>query len=214
MSDLHFDVQGARAEPYAAAPTLMLRLRVRDAEGARIEAVALRIQIETQRRHYDLPEEERLFELFGERSRWGETLKPMLWTITSAMVPRFDGVTEVDLPLPCSYDFEVAAAKYFHALDGGEIPLLLLFSGSVFATVDGRMSVDQVRWEREARYRLPVNVWRDVMNLYYPDSAWLRVRRDTFDALHRYKGRNALPTWEAAIDTLLERAGAEQREPV
>jgi hypothetical protein len=130
------------------------------------------------------------------------------------MIPAFDGSTEIDLPLVCSYDFEVAAAKYFHALDDGEIPLLLLFSGSVFAHGEGGLSVDQVPWHREASFRLPVRVWRDVVDAYWPDSAWIRVRRDTFDALHRFKGREALTTWEETIEALLQRAGADEREPV
>jgi hypothetical protein len=216
MSDLHFEVIGARAEPYAAVPTLMLRLRIRDAAGARIHAIGLRIQIqiEPQRRHYTSSEEDRLFELFAEPARWGETLRGLLWTHASAMIPAFDGSTEIDLPLVCSYDFEVAAAKYFHALDDGEIPLLLLFSGSVFAHGEGGLSVDQVPWHREASFRLPVRVWRDVVDAYWPDSAWIRVRRDTFDALHRFKGREALTGWEETIEALLQRAGADEREPV
>ena len=36
------------------------------------------------------------------------------------------------LPVPLTYDFEVATAKYFHGLEDGEIPLLLLFSGTIF----------------------------------------------------------------------------------
>ncbi|MEJ7749233.1 MAG: DUF6084 family protein [Candidatus Limnocylindrales bacterium] len=216
MSDLYFEIVGARAEPYAALPTLMLRLRIRDAGGARIHAIGLRIQIqiEPQRRHYSSAEEDRLFELFGEARRWGETLRTVLWTHASVMIPAFESVTEVDVPLVCSYDFEVAAAKYFHALDDGEIPLLLLFSGSVFAQGDNGLAVDQVPWHREANYRLPVRVWRDVVNAYWPDSAWLRLRRDTFDALHRFRGQHALTSWEDTIEVLLERARADQRERV
>lgn len=215
MSDLYFDVVGARAEPYAAVPTLMLRLRIRDGGGARIHAIGLRIQIqiEPQKRHYTSSEEDRLFELFGETQRWGETLRGLLWTHSSAMIPAFEGTTEIDLPLVCSYDFEVAAAKYFHALDDGEIPILLLFSGSVFAHGEGGLSIDQVPWHREASYRLPVKVWRDVVDAYWPDSAWIRVRRDTFDALHHFRGREALTSWEDTIDLLLRRAGADELEP-
>jgi hypothetical protein len=216
MSDLHFEVIGARAEPYAAVPTLMLRLRIRDAGGARIHAIGLRtqIQIEPQRRHYSGREEDRLLELFGEPARWGETLRGLLWTHASSMVPAFAGSVDIDLPIACSYDFEVAAAKFFHALDDGEIPLLLLFNGTVFAQGENGLSVDQVAWHREASYRLPVRVWRDLVDAYWPDSAWIRLRRDTFDALHRFRGREALVTWEDTIDALLRRAGADEREAV
>jgi hypothetical protein len=216
MSGLRFEVVTIRAEPYAAVPTLLLRLAIREANGASIHAIGLRIQIqiEAQRRHYAAPEEQRLNEVFGEPERWGETLRPLLWTHVSTMVPAFDGSVEIDIPVGCSYDFEVASAKYFHALDGGEIPLLLQFSGSVFARTANGFQVDQISWDREARHRLPVKVWRDLMDLYFPDSAWLRLRRDTFDALHRFRGREALRTWEETIDVLLERAGADEREPV
>jgi hypothetical protein len=215
MSDLRFEVVGARAEPYAVVPTLMLRIGIRDSTGARIHAVGLKIQvqIESQRRHYTAAEEDRLYELFGEPARWGETLRTFLWTHVGAMVPAFEGATEIEVPLQCSYDFEVAAAKYFHALDEGDIPLLLQFSGSVFAQSASGIAFDQIAWNQEASFRLPVRTWRDLMNAYYPDSAWLRLRRDTFDALHRFKGREVITTWDETIDLLLERAGADEREP-
>ncbi|MEO5940600.1 MAG: DUF6084 family protein [Candidatus Limnocylindrales bacterium] len=211
MSDLRFSIIGARPEPYAMAPTLMVRLRIVDASGSRIQAVGLKVQVqvEAQRRHYSPAEEGRLFELFAEPSRWGDTLRTLLWTHLSVMVPAFVGETEIDVPVLCSYDFDVAAAKYFHALDDGEIPLLFQFSGSVFAHADGGgLAVDQIAWNQESAFRLPVQAWRDVMNLYFPDSAWLRLRRDSFDALHRFRGQEALRTWEETIDLLLRRAAS------
>ena len=192
------------------APTLMVRLRIRDALGGRIHAVALKaqVQIEAQRRHYSQAEEGRLFELFAEPTRWGDTLRTLLWTHLSMMIPAFEGETEIDVPVTCSYDFDVAAAKYFHGLDDGEIPLLFQFSGSVWAAGEGgRLAVDQVAWNQEAAYRLPVKTWRELMNLYFPDSAWLRLRRDSFDALHRFRGADALRTWDETIELLLRRAG-------
>lgn len=216
MSHLSFAVLGARAEPYAAVPTLVLRLRIEETTGARIHTLALRcqIQIEPRQRHYSAAEEERLLELFGEPQRWGQTLKTILWTHASLMVPGFEGSLEIDLPVPCTYDFEVTAAKYFHGLDDGEIPLLLLFSGTAFikgaAGGSSGFSVEPVPWEKEAPFRLPVSVWRDLMNRYFPDSAWIRLRRDAFDALHRFRGERALPTWEAAIETLLQEAAVEK----
>lgn len=208
MTALGFSVLGARAEPYAAAPTLMLRLRITESTGERIHAMALRcqIQIEPRQRHYTAAEEERLLELFGEPPRWGETLKTVLWTHASLMVPGFEGSREIDLPVACTYDFELTAAKYFHALDEGEIPLLLLFSGTVFTRGQNGFSVEQIPWEKEAPFRLPVAVWRELMDRYFPGSAWLRLRRETFDALHQFRGRRALPTWDDAIEALLHEA--------
>jgi len=206
MSELRFEVIGARHEPYAVVPTLILRLRISEDSGQQIGTIALRaqIQIEPRRRRYDGAEEDRLLEVFGEPARWGDTLRTLLWTNASLVVPAFSGSTEVDLPIACTYDFEVVAAKYFHSLDGGEIPLLFLFSGTVFERRGTGFSIDQVPWHHEAAYRLPVSVWRAMMDAYFPDSAWIRLRRDTFDALHQYRGRRVLTTWDEAVDSLLD----------
>ena len=210
MSELTIEVIGARAEPYAAVPTLLLRLAITEPSGDPVHAIALRtqIQIEPQRRRYSKDEEARLLELFGEQPQWGESLRPFLWTHASTMLTGFTGRTEVDLPVACSYDFEVAAAKYLHSLSDGEIPLALLFSGTVFARRDGVVSVQPVAWHVEANYRLPVKVWRDLMDLYFPNSGWIRLRRDTIDALTRYKAQRAIPSWEDAFELLLKEAGA------
>jgi hypothetical protein len=209
MSQLSFEVLGARAEPYAAVPTIAFTLRVGEASGQPIHTIALRcqIQIEPRRRPYSPAEEARLLELFGEPKRWGDTLKTLLWTQAPLMVPGFAGSTQIALPVACTYDFEVTAAKYFQALDDGEIPLLFLFSGTVFAKNGAGVSVEPVPWEKEAPFRLPVRVWREVMDLYFPGSAWIRLRRETFDALHHFKARRVLPTWDDAVEALLEAAG-------
>ena len=212
MSSLSFEVLGARAEPHAAVPTLALRLRLIEADAQAVHAVALRCQlmIEPQKRRYEPEEQARLVELFGETPRWGETLRPFLWTHVSTVVTGFHATTEIDLPITCTYDFEVAAAKYLHGLDSGEIPILLLFSGTIFrAPAAGGMAASPVAWHEEASYRLPVHVWRDVMDRYFPNSGWLRVSRDTLDALTRFKARRALPTWEEAFEQLLKEAGEE-----
>jgi hypothetical protein len=211
MTNLSFTVLGARAEPYAAVPTLIFRLRVTESTGERIHALALRcqIQIEPRHRHYSGNEEERLLELFGEPRRWGETLKSILWTHASAMLPGFTGSLELDLPVACTYDFEVTGTKYFHALDDGEIPLLLLFNGTVFTRGQTGFSVEPVPWEKEAPFRLPVKIWRELMDQYFPGGAWIRLRRESFDALHRFKGRRALPTWDDAVEALIREAGEE-----
>jgi Family of unknown function (DUF6084) len=209
MSELVFDCLGVRPEPYATAPMLVLRLRVVETTGDAVHAIALRcqIRIEPQRRRYTRQEAEGLLDLFGEPDRWGDTLKPMQFANLSVMVPRFEGATEVDLHVPCTYDFEVASAKYFHALADGVVPLLLLFSGTVFRKGATGFVVEQVPWHTEATYRLPVAVWRQLMDLYFPNAAWIRVRRETLDALQRFKARRALPTWDDALEALLKETG-------
>jgi hypothetical protein len=210
-ADWRFEVLEVRTEPYAAAPTLMCRLRATaGGPGVVVQALALRVQIriEPQRRQYAPAEADRLFELFGDAPQWADSIKPLLWTHASTMVPSFDGQADIDLPIACTYDFDVASAKYFHALDRGEVPLLFLFNGTAFMKAGPGWSVEPVPWDAEAAYRLPVSVWRETMDHYFPGSAWLRLGRDSFDALHRFKGRGAFPTWDAAIEALLAGAAA------
>jgi hypothetical protein len=209
MSELTFAILGVRVEPYAATPTLVFRLRVEAPGGETIHTLALRcqIRIEPQRRHYATDEGAGLEELFGMTERWGDTLKPFLWTHVSTMAPGFTGAGEIDLAVPCTYDFDVAASKYLHALEGGEIPLLFLFSGTVFAKGEGGLRVTQIPWDRETRHRLPVATWRELMDCYYPNAGWLRLRRDTLDALLSLKARRAVATFDEVIDMLLAGAG-------
>ena len=213
MTDLAFTVLDAAPEPYGAAPTLLLRVRATEATGATVHAIALRaqIQIEPQRRKYDGSEHAVLADLFGTPDRWSSTLKPFLWTHASTMVRGFTGDIEFDLPVPCTYDFDVAATKYLHSLGDGEIPLNVLFSGTVFTRGSTGFGVEQVPWHLESAYRMPVRVWRDLMDAYFPGGGWIRVDRETLDALARFKASRGLTSWEQALDELL--AGATEVTP-
>jgi Family of unknown function (DUF6084) len=208
MSELVFDCVGARADRFAVVPSMILTLRISETSGQRVEAIALRcqIRIEPARRRYSDAEAERLGDLFGETQRWAETLKPVQFTTVALMVPGFTGSTEVDLPIPLTYDMEIGATRYFAGLEDGEVPLLLLFSGTVFGTSDGRLSVQQVPWSKEASYRLPVAVWREAIDAHFPNSAWIKISNSTLDELLRFKTRAALPTWEATLLALLAAA--------
>jgi hypothetical protein len=211
MNNLAFEVVDARPEAHAAVPTILLRMRVTRTDGATVHALALRgqIRIEPQRRRYQPEEEARLYELFGDTPQWGESLRPFLWTHVATTVGGFTGSTEFDLPVECSYDFEVAGAKYLHALAGGEIPLILLFSGTVFTPGERGFAAEPISWNSEATYRMPVGIWRGVMDLYFPNSGWLRLNRDTLDRLQRFKTSQAVPTWDQAFELLLKRAGED-----
>ena len=176
-------------------------------EGETIHAIALRsqIQIEVTRRTYSPQEQGRLLDLFGQPDRWGRTLRNLLWTHASMVVPAFEGdQTVAEMNVPCTFDFNVAATKYFEGLDDGEIPLLALFSGTVFyATPDSSLQVAPISWELEARSRLPVAVWREMMGSYYPNSVWLNLRKDVFEQLYQYKVAHGIPTWEQALERML-----------
>jgi hypothetical protein len=210
MADLAFDPVAARPERLSLVPAMSLVLRISETSGQRVDAIALRcqIRIEPARRRYSDAEAQRLHDLFGGRERWADTLKPMQFTTVTAMVPGFSGSIEVDLPVPLSYDLEVGSARYLAGLDSGHVPLLLLFSGTVFTTTrDSRLQVQQVPWSKEATYPLPVSVWREAIDAHFPDSAWIRMSRGTLDELTRFKSREALPTWDATLTALLARAG-------
>jgi len=207
VPDLSFQVEGAEVVPYTASPLLAFKLRIANAKAEEaIQTIALRcqIQIETTKRHYNGEEQASLLDLFGEPERWSNTLRAMLWTHASAIVTPFAGDTLVELQVPCTFDFNVAATKYFAGLEGGEVPLNLMFSGTIFyEAADGALQIEQIPWDREAQYRLPVQVWNEMMDSYYPNGAWLRLRRDVFDRLHRYKMQRGIPTWEQTIESLL-----------
>jgi Family of unknown function (DUF6084) len=207
MPDLSFRIEDATVVPFAAAPTLAFRLRIENAiVGEMIHTVALRcqIQIDVTRRRYTLEEQGRMRDLFGEPDRWSQTLRSLLWTHANVVVPSFQGSTTADLPVPCTFDFNVAATKYFEGLTEGEIPLLVMFSGTVFyADADDVLQVMPISWEQETRFKLPVKVWRDMMDSYYPNCIWLSLRRDVFERLYQYKMQHGIPTWEQALEKVL-----------
>jgi hypothetical protein len=212
VPDLDFGVEGAEVLEYAAAPSLLFKLCIENLEEEPIRSVTLnaQVRIAATQRHYDAAEQEQLLEVFGEPHRWGNTLRSLLWAHTTLQVPSFSGSTVVDMPVPCTYDFDVVAAKYFHALEDGEVPLEFLFSGTVFYAGEGeRLQVARISWEKEAQFRFPVRVWKEMMEHYFPNSAWIRLRKDAFDQLYDYKVRRGLPTWEAAVESLLRASEQE-----
>lgn len=215
MPDLDFHIEGAGVLEYAATPSLLFKLRIDNRGPDSVRSIMLTTQIRIIPRHRSyLPDEERkLRELFGETKQWGMSLNSLVWTHTSLQIPPFDGSTLVDMPVPCTYDFDVVSAKYFHALQDGEIPLEFLFSGSMFYLSPIGLQVAQIPWEKEASFRLPVRVWQEMMEHYFPNSAWIRLRKDAFDRLYDFKARQGFATWEAALDSLLHRAGEEVDSP-
>lgn len=209
MPDLTFRIEGAQAVAYSVTPLLGFDLRIANAGPERILTFTLQcqIQIEATRRRYNPQDQEHLRDLFGEPHRWGQTLRNMLWTHTSAIVPGFTGDTRVELPVPCTFDFNVAAVKYFQGLTDGDIPLCFQFSGTVFyESAAGQLQVAPISWDKEAKFRLPVIKWKEMMDLYYPNTAWLCLNRDIFERLYRYKVRLGTPTWEEVLENLLDDA--------
>jgi hypothetical protein len=153
--------------------------------------------------------------LFGEPARWGQTLRALLWANVSVIVPGFQDQTTVLVPLPCTFDFNVATTKYFHGLSSGEIPLAVFFSGTLFHTDErGAMQISKIGWDREAKYRLPVAIWKRLMDAHYQNSAWLCLRRDIFEELYRYKVAHGIPTWDQTLENILAQAQEAEAQKV
>jgi hypothetical protein len=207
VPNLDFRVTGVEPAVRGLAPLLHFKVEVTNTPPTqRLHSVMLQaqIQIEAARRNYEPEEKEKLVELFGTPDRWGQTLRTRLWTISSTTLRGFAGSTEGILPVACTYDLNVSATKYFYALAGGEASLLFLFSGTVFyAAEDGRLQVEQISWEKECVYRMPVRVWQEMMDHHYPNSAWISLPRESFDRLYAFKREAGLTSWEQVIDRLL-----------
>jgi len=207
MPDLDFEITGVEAPSHSVAPLLLFKLAITNwPPDEPIHSVMLQcqIQIESVKRHYSGPEKEKLADLFGEPERWGQTLRNKLWTHANVNITAFTGRKVVDVAVPCTYDLNVVGTKFFYALEAGEIPLLFLFSGTIFYMAeDGRLQVSQVSWNKEAAFKLPVSVWQQMIENHYPNSAWLYLQRDVFERLYEYKRQQGLPTWERTIERLL-----------
>lgn len=213
MPDLSFEIIGAEVVKYSVLPLINFKMRIVNAdEEEQVQNINLKSQIMlsvTQRR-YNAEEKSKLKELFGEPERWSKTLRTFLWTHVITVVPRFTGSTIVELPVPCIYDFEVVSAKYFDALEEGEIPLNFLFSGTIFyRDEDSNLQIGQVSWSKEANYRLPVSLWKEAIETHFPNSAWIRLQKDVFDQLYQYRIAQGLVTWEDVLTRLLRTSSEE-----
>lgn len=215
MSAYTFAVADVFAEPYAAAPQLTARLHVTEDTGAQVHAIALRCQvrIEPQRRGYDDEQARRLAGLFGGRERWADTLRPFLWMQCNTTVQGFTGETEVDLPMPCTYDMDVVGSNYLHAVGSGPVRLTFLYSGTVFLRQGNGFGVEQVPWDCDSSYQMPAEVWTQMMESYFPGTGWIRIHTDVLDDLAAFRAERGLTSWEETLQTLLS-ASRSNGQPV
>lgn len=206
MPDINFNITGVRSANSGMTPLMVFDLQI-DNQPAdeHIQSILLQtqIRIESTRRRYSEAARKRLVELFGASKDWGRTLRDMLWTNESTTVSAFTGSATVELSVPCTFDMNIAAAKYFYGIDEGEVPLIFLFTGTIFYTSGGRVLIQRISWESECRYRMPIERWKVLMNEHYPNSAWIYLDRDVFDRLYAYKQRNGFTSWDATVTRLL-----------
>lgn len=206
MLTYEFAITDVRPDPSAAVPTLVFRLRIAVSDDARVQSILLRTQvrIEPELRHYDDDEQARLYDLFGHPAQWSHTLKPFLLCHLTTGVSSFDGSCEIDLHVPVSYDLEVTAGSYLHSVRSGSIPLIFLFSGTVFLRGDNGVQINQIPWDCDARFAMPSEIWTSLMDAFFPDSGWVRLSRETIDALRVIKSVGAIPTWDGVMRALLQ----------
>lgn len=204
---LSFGVLGATAERHSAAPAVSFTIAIQREGGGPVRSVLLdvQIQIAARLRAYGRVEQDALIELFGTPERWPQTLRTLLWTRATIVVPPFEQETEIALPIACSYDLQATAPNYLCGLRDGEVPLEFLFSGSVFyASPGGMLQTARISWDCEAAYRLPLRVWREAMDRHFPGSAWLRLDRQAFERLRAYKAKHLCRSFDEAVQRLLE----------
>lgn len=207
IPELDFRIEDAYAQEHAAAPTIVFRLAVQSRGGHAVRSALLdtQIQINARARPYDAGDADGLADLFGSSERWSTTLRTLLWTRTTRVVPAFEDATVVDLPVTCSYDLDVVASRYFGGVGSGGVPLEFLFSGTVFYSgAGGMLQASRISWEKEATYSLPVSVWRETMDRHFPGTAWLRVSQQTYDRLTEERARRGEADFEGTLAALLE----------
>lgn len=206
MPDLDFQIVGVEAAANGLVPLMQFQVAVKNISLETIYSVLLhaQIQIQSPRRAYNPREKENLVELFGTPERWGQTLRNRLWASADTTVGNFIGKTTAFFSVPCTYDLSLAATKYFHALENGRVPLLFLFSGTIFyASENGSLQAKPISWNKEATFWMPLSVWKNLMEEHFPNSAWLYLRRDVFNRLYAYKRAHGDANWEQTIERLL-----------
>jgi hypothetical protein len=213
MSALAVTVLDAAPSAQTAAPAIVFRLRLENISSLRVHALGLRchVQIDPRSRKHSPDEQARLYELFGSAQQWDRALQPVTWAHTSTVVPSFDRQIEIDLAVPCTYDLEVASAKYLHAIRTGVVPLAFAFSGTSFSLTDrSTLTIQPVPWDVDASFQMPATVWRAAMDQFFPGGGWLRLQRETIDRLQAFRGEQAVVSWDEAIALLLSGRRAER----
>lgn len=207
--DPEFEVVGARNVRSAAVPTLAFEASASNSSSLRVLFMALTamITVEPGKRSYDDETRARLVELFGEPERWASTTGSFRWAQVGAVVPVTGPESRFELEVPCTYDHEIAAAKYFGGVTEGVFPLRFHFNGTVYYEDEsGRLQIVPLPWDRSTRFELPAQVWREMIASHYPRGGWIRLNEDTLQELGRHKAATGTPTLDRCVSDLLDGA--------
>lgn len=202
-----FEVVGARAEEHAASPTVVFSVRVREPSEREVYTIALstRILVDPTGRGYDDPARESLYDLFGPPETMAASMQSLVWGQAAVLAPSFSGETTFDVPIVCTYDLEVATAKYFASLADGVAPLDFHFNGTIFyAGEHDRLQIVHVPWSCTARYRMPIAIWHKAVAARFAQTGWIRLHQDTLDRLRRRQTERSAPSFDAVVSDLLE----------
>jgi Family of unknown function (DUF6084) len=202
-----FAITAAAHAAFAATPTMIFSAIANDPSGFEIQSIALTVQvmIDPARRGYDAHTRERLAELFGPPASWAPATSGLAWARVATTVPSFAGSTTFPVEVPCTYDLEVAAAKYFYAVQEGSIPLSFHFNGNIFFYgADDRLRVVPVAWSTTAKYRMPISTWRAMIAEHYPGGGWIRLSDETLAALNDRRAKRGLPSFDACVQEMLD----------
>ena len=220
MSALHpvrvsFEAVGVAPLTLAVAPSLAIRIRVRCDETSAVHAIVLqaRLRLVPTSRSYTECERARLVPLFGEAKQWAQTTRsPLTWAEASIATGRFEGTTEIELVVPCTYDLALATAKLFDALDGGTLAVSILFSGTIFCDdLAGGLVVQPVPSQDDVRVVLPIDIWRAVMEAHHPDGALVRLSRPLADRIRALGG--SMASLERTLATLVDEVEQQRSRP-
>lgn len=206
LPEPEFAITSAAHVAFAATPTMLFAATASDPSGHEIQSIALtaQVMIDPAKRGYDPETRERLAELFGPPASWAPSTSGLAWARVSATVPGFAGSTTFALEVPCTYDLEVASAKYFYSVRDGEVPLSFHFNGNVFYRgAAGQLQVVPVSWSSTAQFRMPVSAWRAMIAEHYPGGSWIRLHERTLEALNEHRARRGLPSFDACVEELL-----------
>jgi hypothetical protein len=212
-----FAITGAAHLAFAASPTMLFAATATDPSGYEIQSIALtaQVMIDPAQRGYDPETRERLAELFGPPNSWAPSTSGLAWARVATAVPGFTGSATFALEVPCTYDLEVASAKYLYAVQDGEVPLSFHFNGSVFYHASGTLRVVPIAWSNTAQFKLPVATWRAMIAEHYPGGGWIRIDDETLSRLNDRRAGRGLPSFDACIRELLgtDRPGGGTNRP-
>jgi Family of unknown function (DUF6084) len=211
VPDLSFRIEGSSAVAFSAAPELAFAVRIANARPHEpVQSILLRCQIhlDAPARAYSSVEAASLRDLFGEGRVWGRAVRRVLWAHATVVVPAFEVDTVVELHVPCAADPLAAVTRYFAAIREGEVPVVMLFSGTVLHEgVRGGLQAFPVPWSSEARWALPVRTHVQAVEAHHGALAPVVVKRTLLDRLERYRGRAGLASLDQALESLLAREG-------